>query len=86
MLDDISNRNLKHLQKHLAAFQEFHPSLSLADVVSLGQYIASRPENLLGTPGGRKVFEEVVTIGAHSVRVRVVLNVSGGLRSIHIRP
>jgi hypothetical protein len=53
VLDDISDRNLKHIQKHLAAFQQLHPSLSLADVVSLGQHIASRPENLLGTPGGR---------------------------------
>ena len=86
MSDDLSSRNLKHIQKHLADFQKLNPSLALEDVVSLGQHIASRPENLLGTPGGRKVFEEVVAIGDQQVRVRVVLNPSGVLRSVHIRP
>ena len=47
--------------------------------------IASRPENVLGIPGGRQVFEEVVTIGGQQVRVRVVLNPSGVLRSVHLR-
>jgi hypothetical protein len=40
---------------------------------------------LLGIPGGRQVFEEVVTIGGQQVKVRVVLNPSGALRSVHLR-
>jgi hypothetical protein len=82
---DISSRNLKHLQKHLTEFRHLDPSLVLTDVLVLGQRIASRPENLFGIPGGRQVFEEVVTIGGKQVRVRVVLNPSGALRSVHLR-
>ena len=85
MFDDISSRNLKHIHKHLAAFQALDPSISLEDVVQLGQHIASRPENLIGTPGGRKLFEEIVMMGAQLIRVRVVLNPSGRLRSVHVR-
>jgi hypothetical protein len=61
------------------------PSLALTDVLTLGQRIASRPENLLGIPGGRQVFEDVVMIGGQQVRVRLVLNPSGALRSVHLR-
>lgn len=86
MSDDIRSRNLKHIQKHLAAFHALDPTMSLEDVVRLGQYIASRPENLIGTPGGRQVFEDLVLIGAQQARVRVVLSPSGGLRSVHRRP
>jgi hypothetical protein len=82
---DISSRNRKHLQKHLVEFRNLDPSLALTDVLALGQRIARRPENLLGIPGGRQVFEEVVTIGDQQVRVRVVLNLSGALRSAHLR-
>ena len=31
------------------------------------------------------MFEEVVTVGGQQVRVRVVLNPSGALRSVHLR-
>ena len=86
MYADISSRNLKHLQKHLAGFRNLAPSLALTDVLALGRRIASRPGNLLGIPGGRQVFEAVVTIGGQQVRVRVVLNPSGALRSVHLRP
>jgi hypothetical protein len=82
---DISSRNLKHILKHLAALQALDHAISLEDIVRLGQQIASRPENMIGTPGGRKTFEEIVTIGSEQVRVRVVLNPSGGLRSVHRR-
>ena len=85
MYADISSRNLKHLQKHLVAFRNLDPSLALTDVLALGRRIASRPENLLGSPGGRQVFEAVVTIGSQQVRVRVVLHPSGALRSVHLR-
>jgi len=82
---DISSRNRKHLQKHLVEFRNLDPSLALTDVLALGQRIARRPENLLGIPGCRQVFEEVVTIGGQQVRVRGVLNPSGALRSAHLR-
>ena len=85
MCDDISSRNLKHRQKHLAALQALDHTLSLKDIVRIGRQIASRPENMIGTPGGRKTFEEIVTIGSEQVRVRVVLNPSGGLRFVHRR-
>ncbi len=85
MSDDISSRNLKHIHKHLAAFQALDPSLSLEEIVQLGQRIASRPENLIGTPGGRKIFEEMLMMGSQPIRVRVVLNPSGRLRSVHVR-
>ena len=71
--------------KHLADFQALDHALSLEDIVRLGQQIASRPENIIGTPGGRKTFEEMVIIGSQQIRVRVVLNPSGGLRSVHRR-
>ena len=85
MCDDLSSRNLKHILKYLAAFQALDHAISLEDIIRLGQQIASRPENTIGTPGGRKTFEEMVTIGSQQVRVRVVLNPSGGLRSVHRR-
>ena len=85
MCDDISSRNLKHIQKHLADFQVLDHTLSLKDIVRVGQQSASRPENRIGTPGGRKTFEEIVTIGSQQVRIRVVLNPAGGLRSVHRR-
>ena len=85
MCDDVSSRNLKHMLKHLADFQALDHALSLEDIVRLGQQIASRPENIIGTPGGRKTFEEMVIMGSQQIRVRVVLNPSGGLRSVHRR-
>ena len=85
MCDDVSSRNLKHIQKHLAAFQALDHAISLEDILRLGRQIASRPENMIGPPGGRKTFEEIVTIGSQQIRVRVVLNPSGGLRSVHRR-
>jgi len=83
--DDVSSRNLKHILKHLVDFQALDYTISLEDIVRLGRQIASRPENMIGTSGGRKTFEEIVTIGSEQVRVRVVLNPSGGLRSVHRR-
>ncbi|MFB2875597.1 hypothetical protein [Floridanema aerugineum] len=53
--------------------------------MKLGLEIASRPENLIGTPGGRQVFEQNVMIGNQQVIVRAVLNQIGNLRSVHIK-
>jgi hypothetical protein len=57
-LEGVSKGNLKHIAQHLDQFRKLDPSMTLEQVVSLGKQIASRSENLVGTPGGRKVFEE----------------------------
>ncbi|MFB2920382.1 hypothetical protein [Aerosakkonema funiforme] len=81
----MSQRNLKHISKHLSDFQQYDPNLSLDDIVKLGLEIASRRENLIATPGGRQVFEQNVMIGNQQVIVRAVLNQIGNLRSVHIK-
>ena len=55
------------------------------DVIKLGENIAQNPENLVSSPSGRQVFEKDVIIGEQMVRVRVVHNPLGNLRSVHIR-
>ena len=64
MCDDISSRDLKHIQKYLADFQALNHAIALEDIIRLGRQIASRPEHMIGAPGGRKTFEEIVTIGS----------------------
>jgi hypothetical protein len=45
-----------------------------------------KSENMISSPkAAHKVFESVVDIGGFKTRVRVVLNESDKLRSIHIR-
>lgn len=66
-------------------FQVHEPSITLDDVLQIGQQIASCPENLIGNPGGRQIFEQYVNLGGQQIRVRVVLNSLGRLRSVHIR-
>ncbi|MBO1348472.1 MAG: hypothetical protein EBE86_014260 [Hormoscilla sp. GUM202] len=44
-----------------------------------------RRENLIETPGERQVFEQDVVFSEQTVRVRVVLNAIGNIRSVHIR-
>ena len=83
--ENVSNKNLKHISKHLPDFQEYESSITLDDVAQLGIEVASRPENLIGTPSGRQVFEQNVMLGGQEVRVRAVLNSIGSLRSVHIR-
>ncbi len=81
----VSAKGLKHIAKHLSQFQALNPRATLGGIVRLGQRIASNSNNLIGTPGGRQVFQQSVNIGGNQVPVRVVLNPNGGLRSIHIR-
>ncbi|MGH9967448.1 MAG: hypothetical protein ACREBG_06395 [Pyrinomonadaceae bacterium] len=81
----VSKGNLKHIGKHLDSFRRLDPSMTVDKLVELGHQIAGRAENLIGSPGGRKVFEEVVNVGGKEVKVRAVLNPAGGLRSVHIR-
>ena len=59
--------------------------MDLNDVVNLGHKISTNSKNLIGTPAGRQVFEEVVNIGGKSTRVRAVMNTTGQLRSVNIR-
>ena len=59
--------------------------MTLRKLVDLGHKIASNINNLVGTPGGRKVFEATVEIGGKSLNVRAVLNTAGKLTSVHIR-
>lgn len=66
-------------------FQSYDPSITFDDVLQLGQQIASRPDNLIGNPGDREFFEQDVNLGGQQIRVRVVLNSLGRLRSVHIR-
>jgi hypothetical protein len=81
----VSKGNLKHIAGHLGDFQKLDSKMTLDSVVRLGRTIAGNTDNLVGTPGGRQVYEAVVRIGDQQVTVRAVLNPEGGLRSVHIR-
>ncbi|HEX2211914.1 MAG TPA: RHS repeat-associated core domain-containing protein, partial [Mycobacterium sp.] len=81
----VSAGNLKHISKHLGEFQKIDSKMTLDGVVKLGKSIAGNADNLIGTPGGRKVYEAVVKVGDQELRVRAVLNPEGGLRSVNIR-
>jgi len=59
--------------------------MTLEKVVEIGLKISSGAGTLVGTPGGRKVFEATVNIGGKPTTVRAVLNTEGKLRSVHIR-
>ena len=85
MPDNISKRNLKHIRKHLPEFQKYDSTITINDVILLGENIAQNPENLINIPSGRQVFEKDIIIGEQLVRVRVVRNPLGNLRSVHIR-
>ena len=82
---NISKKNLKHINKHLAEFQKYDSSLNLEDLIMLGENIFQNSENLISIPSDRKVFEKNVKIGTKTVIVRVILNCFGILRSVHIR-
>ncbi len=66
-------------------FQKYDSTITLDNLITLGDNIAQNSENFINAPSGRKVFEKNVIIGEQVVRVRVVLNPLGNLRSIHIR-
>jgi hypothetical protein len=85
LLEGLSKKSLKHINKHLKEFQKLNSKIDLNDVVNLGHKISTNSKNLIGTPGGRQVFEEVVNLGGKSTRVRAVLNTAGKLRSVNIR-
>lgn len=66
-------------------FQKYDSTITLDNLITLGENIAQNPENLISTRSDRQVFEKDVIIGEQAVRVRVVLNRLGNLRSVHIR-
>lgn len=85
MPDNLSKRNIKHISKHLQEFQKYDATLTLNDIITLGSKIVENSENLIYISGERQIFEQTLNIGKQMIRVRVVLNPQGNLRSIHIR-
>jgi RHS repeat-associated protein len=83
-LGEVSKNALKHLEGHLASFQALDRTATVKDLVALGQTIASNAANLVGKSGERSVFEAIARIGGQSVKVRVVLNPAGRLRTVYI--
>jgi hypothetical protein len=83
--ENVSNRNLKHIKKHLPEFQKYDPNFTLNDLIKLGQAISQNSLNFISTSGGRQIFEKTVKMEEHYIKVRVVLNPLGNIRSIHIR-
>lgn len=73
VLSQISKGNLKHISKHLSEFVKLDASMTLEKVVAIG-FDVVKFGTLVGTPGGRKVFESVVNIGGKPTTVRAVLN------------
>ncbi|MDX1920249.1 MAG: Hint domain-containing protein [Candidatus Caenarcaniphilales bacterium] len=81
----LSNKNLKHISRHLPEFQELDSTFTIDDLVNLGKQVASNPKNLVNTQGGNRAFDQTVKIGNQQVTVRSVLNSQNGLRTVHIR-
>ena len=69
----------------MSEFQKYDSTITLDSLITLGENITQNPENLINAPSGRHVFEKNVIIGEQVIRVRVVLNPLGNLRSVHIR-
>jgi RHS repeat-associated protein len=84
VLSQVSKGNLKHISKHLPQFLKLDASMTLEKVVAIGLEI-TKVGQLVGTPGGRRVFEATVNIGGKPTTVRAVMNTEGTLRSVHIR-
>lgn len=82
----ISNKGLNHALKHLDQFQALDRSFDQNRMIALAAKIVADGDNLVGTPGGRTVYEQVVKVGDELVKVRVIVNPEGNLRSVHIRP
>jgi RHS repeat-associated protein len=81
---EVSKGNLKHIAKHLDEFRALDSKATVRDVVALGQRIAGNAGNFVKNHGEQKIYEAAVTIGDRTVRVRVVVNSHGGLRSVFI--
>jgi hypothetical protein len=76
-----AKRNCKHIAKHLKAFQELDPNMSLEDIIDLGIEIAGDSRNYFKTKGDNKAFG---TVGGRTVKVRAVLNRDRRLRTVFI--
>ncbi|GEM_PF-5515951 len=77
-------RNCKHIAKHLKAFQELDPSMTLDDIIDLGIEIAGDIRNYFKTKGDNTAFRKTVNIGGETVRVRAVLNRNRRLRTVFV--
>lgn len=83
-LAGLSKNSIKHIRNHLGEFQDLDSTFTLAKQVDLGLQVMANEKNLVGTPGGRKVFEQIVAIGGKEVKVKVIVNPQGNLRSVFI--
>ncbi len=77
-------RNRKHIAKHLKAFQELEPGMTLEDVIDLGIEIASDIRNYFKTKGDNMAFGKTLKIGGQIVNVRAVLYRERHLRNVFI--
>jgi RHS repeat-associated protein len=82
VVKEVSKRNLKHIAKHLAEFQQIDPTITLEQVVEIGQQIAAKG-TVSAARASNPVITEVVQVGGRQVIVKVVLNSEGGIRSIY---
>jgi hypothetical protein len=96
-LPNVTNKNRKHIAKHLPDFQRINPNYTLDDVIAIGQMIAQNSDNLVSTSGGSQAYEQSIIIiysppnspmmpfNVFNVKVRAVVNAIGNLRTVHIR-
>jgi hypothetical protein len=59
--------------------------MTLEKVVDIGLKLSHGAGTLIGTPGGRKVYEATINIGGKPTVVRAVLNTEGKLRTVFIK-
>ena len=85
VLENLSNRNKKHLKRHLAEFQELDPTITEESLRELGASIV-KPEYLTSSLNAEQLhFDKVININGTPTKVRAVLNRERKLRSIQIR-
>ena len=85
VLEGLSNRNKKHLKKHLDEFQQLDPKITEESLRELGANIV-KPENLTSSLDAEQLhFDKVIDINGTPTKVRAVLNRERKLRSIQIR-
>ena len=85
VLKNLSNRNKKHLKRHLAEFQELDPIITAESLRELGASIV-KPEYLTSSLDAEQLhFDKVIDINGNLTKVRAVLNRERKLRSVQIR-
>ena len=85
VLENLSNRNKKHLRRHLAEFQDLDPTITAESLRELGASIV-KPEYLNSSLDAEQLyFDKVIYFNGNPTRVRAVLNRERKLRSVQIR-